>query len=293
MRGVRFAACMAALLCGACAARVVPSPTPTPTENLVPVVREPAGYYPGDSFNVVSSFRTADQTAWLAEHRAAIDDIQTRIVEIREGRRGPGCIGEDRYTCVASLAQRFAVADNYAWVDKNIFAPTKYDVNGKPVVPKITFDGYVPLTEAEKNRYADNRYERLLEDTSRRPTKFFLTLGPGDRVTQFAARLAKDPTFARTQEDYDATDAYETVAALTARTCPNLAKAEVANWIENTIKPGSKAYSGKIRRGVAALKISQQTKFCGRTFQFDSVWAARTYNQYRRDVIGGMFLLVD
>jgi hypothetical protein len=33
--------------------------------------------------------------------------------------------------------------------------------------------------------------------------------------------------------------------------------------------------------------------FCGRTFRFDSVWASQTYNQYRRDVTGGMALLIE
>ncbi len=283
MRNIRFTACLAALVCGACAAHVVAPPVAS--DEIVPVYRQPAGYYPGI---ILTSSSTPQFAAWLAEHHAGIEDIQSRIVEVREGRRAPGCIGEDRYTCVASLAQKFAIADSYFTTDSNIFADTKSDVNGKPIIPKITFDGYVPEVQTERNRYAQIAY-----DFSRTPTQFFLTLGPDGVVSKLEARLAKDPTFARTQEDYDGTNAYETISALTAKTCPALGRAEVAKWIENTIKPNSKSYQGKIKRGVAALKISQRTKFCGRTFQFDSVWAARTYNQYRRDVKGGMFLIVE
>jgi hypothetical protein len=111
-------------------------------------------------------------------------------------------------------------------------------------------------------------------------------------VSLVRARLAQDPTFARTQEEYDITDAYETVAALTAESCPTLGRAEAAKWIENTIKPNSKSYRGRIYRGSATLKASKKTTLCGRTFQFDSLWTNRTHNQHRHDANGGMFVSV-
>jgi hypothetical protein len=67
----------------------------------------------------------------------------------------------------------------------------------------------------------------------------------------------------------------------------------VAKWIENTIKPNSKAYHERIHRGAAEAEISKKTALCGRSFRFNSVWASQTYNQYRRDVAGGMAILVD
>jgi hypothetical protein len=277
------------LVCGACARQVV---QPTPLVEVVPITRQPAGYYPGTVDGFIST-PTTERAAWLDAHHAAIDDIQNRIVDIKAGRREPGCIGQDTFTCVASLAQKFAIADDYVRTNSNIFAETKYDVNGKPIIPKITFDGYVPETAAEKDRSAGNPYERIVQGSNRAPTLFFLTLGPQGLVSKLGVRLAADPTFARTQEEYDKTGAYETVAALTARTCPALSRAEVATWIENTIKPNSASYNGKIKRGVAQLKISRQTKFCGRSFQFDSIWAARTYNPYRTGPSGGMFLIVE
>jgi hypothetical protein len=112
-------------------------------------------------------------------------------------------------------------------------------------------------------------------------------------VSLLEARLPGDPTFAHTQDEYDATDAYETVAAVSAQKCPTLSRPEVAKWIENTIKPSSKAYHERIRRGSAEAEISKKSVFCGRTFRFDSVWASQTYNQFRRDVTGGMVILVE
>lgn len=287
--GVRASVLLLVLVCGACAQHVA---QPTPLAEVVPITQQPPGYYPGTIDGFVSP-PTSVRAAWLDAHHAAIDDIQNRIVDIKAGRREPGCIGQDTFTCVASLAQKFAIADDYARTDSNILAETKYDVNGKPIIPKITFDGYVPETAGEKDRSAGNRYERIVQDFDRAPTLFFLTLGPQGLVSKLGVRLAADPTFARTQEEYDKTGAYETVAALTARTCPALARSEVATWIENTIKPNSVSYRGKIKRGVADLKISRQTKFCGRSFQFDSIWAARNYNQYRTGLAGGMFLIVE
>lgn len=282
-------ACLVALLCGACAGQVA---RPTQVVEVIPPSRQPAGYYPGIIDNFVT-MQTPDLTAWLAAHRADIDDIQNRIAQIREGRRDPGCIGQDTYTCVASLAQKFAIADDYARTDTNIFAGGKHDVNGKPIIPKIAFDGYIPEPESERARTAANRYQQILEEAGRAPTLFFLTLEPQGSVSKLEVRLAADPTFAQTQEEYDKTGAYETIAALTARTCPTLDRAEVAKWIENTIKPNSASYQRKVRRGVAELKISRQTKFCGRSFQFDSVWATRNLNRYGTDVRGGMILIVE
>jgi hypothetical protein len=288
MRRVSSAACLVALLCGGCAAQAVaPQPVAQRSVDDFKVWTKPSGYYPGIA-QAISD--TPELSAWLTANQPRIDEVQNRIAAIRAGKAAPGCIGQDKFTCVATLAQRFAITDSYTHPDAGIVAATnasvvaatKYDVNGKPVNGTIEFYGFVP------DANADNDPSRL-----RRATKFELRLGRDGLVASFRARLPQDPTFAHTQEQYDATDAYETVAALVAKKCPDLSRAEVAKWIENTIKPNSTSARGRIRRGLAAAKISRKTAFCGRTFQFASVWASQTYNQFRRDAIGGMFVSVE
>lgn len=281
MRRVRFVACLAAGLCGGCAAQAVaPQSAAPPSTEFLSVRNKPAGYYPGIADAVIA---TPALSAWLAQNQSRIDAIQDRISAIRDGRTAPGCIGKDQYTCVATLAQRFAVTDSYYAQDTNVVAETKYDVNGKPVNgSKFEFIGYVPKPDIANNPYAISV-----------PTRFVLKLGRNGLVSTLEANLPKDPTFARTQDEYDATDAYETVASVTTKTCPALGRADVAKWIENTIKPNSKSYHEHVRRGVAALDISKKIAFCGRAFQFNSVWASHTRNQNRRDVSGGIFLVVE
>lgn len=281
MRKVRFATCLLALLCGGCAAQAVaPQPVASQPVEDFRVDRKPAGYYPAIA-ELISV--TPQLSAWLAKNQPRIDEIQNRIIAIRDGRTVPGCIGQDKYTCVATLAQKFAITDSFYAPDTNVVADTKYDVNGKPLTgSKFEFYGYVPNPHLDKDAIAISS-----------ATKFALRLGRNGLVSALEARLPRDPTFARTQEEYDATDAYETVAAVTAKNCPALSRADVAKWIENSIKPNSKSYRAHVRRGVAALDISKKTTLCGRTFQFNSMWTSQTHNQSRRDLNGGMFLVVE
>jgi hypothetical protein len=275
MRRARFATCLVALLCAACAAQAV-APR---SADIMKVEDEPPGYYPGIERSISV---TPDLSAWLAKNQLRIDIVENRIVAIREGKTPPACIGEDQYACVATLAQQFAITDSYA-SNSSVVDETVYDVNGKPVnAAKFEFVGYVPKPKPGNGSAGLSR-----------PTKFTMTMGRNGSVSLLAAHLPSDPTFARTQDEYDATDAYETIAAVSAQKCPDLSRAEVAKWIENSVKPNSKSYRGQIPRGEAEAEISKKTAFCGRTFRFDSVWASRTYNQYRRDVTGGMALLIE
>jgi hypothetical protein len=275
MKPARSATCLVALLCAACAAQAV-APR---SADIIKVYEEPAGYYPGIERSISV---TPELSAWLQRNQLRIDVVQNRIVAIKEGRTVPACIGEDQYACVAALAQQFAITDSYGG-NSSVVDETTYDVNGKPVNgSKFEFVGFVPKPKP------DNDSVQLP-----RPTKFTVKLGPGGSVHSLEAHLPSDPAFARTQEEYDATGAYETVAAVTAQKCPSLGRAELAKWIENTVKPGSKSYSGHVPRGNAQAEISKKTVFCGRTFQFNSVWATQAYNQYRRDVTGGMSVVVE
>jgi hypothetical protein len=274
MKRARFATCLVALLCAACAAQAVAPPR---SADPLKVEDEPPGYYPGVEHSISV---TPDLSTWLAKNQLRIDIVENRIVAIKEGKMAPACIGEDQYTCVATLAQQFAIADAYAG-NNSVVDETTYDVNGKPVnASKFEFVGYVPKSNNGSVGLA-------------RPTKFTVTMAKSGSVSLVTAQLPSDPTFARTQDEYDATQAYETIAAVSAQKCPSLSRAEVAKWIENTIKPNSKSYRGHIPHGVAEAGISKKTVLCGRVFRFDSVWASRTYNQYRRDVTGGMALLIE
>jgi hypothetical protein len=252
---------------------------------------EPAGYYPGRAEQRFSD--SAQFVAWLAKNKDGIDEIQRRIGEIRVGTRPPGCIGEDKYTCVATLAQKLAIADEYFVSDFNIFADAKYDVNGKPVTgSRIFFYGFVPSASA------DNAALREFNAIHQR-THFDLTLDRGGKVTELAANLPKDPIFARTQEEYDATGVYETISAVAAKTCPTLSRADVAKWVENTVKPNSKFGPREVSAdpdlSVATHRASKPITFCGHTFAFHSVWGnsvdlADTTNPH--GVFGGMTIVV-
>lgn len=277
---MRKVACLLALLCGGCAAQAVsPRPDILNSTAVLSAANKPPGYYPG--YADVGLVDSAAYKAWVAQNQPGIDEIQTRINAIREGRTAPGCIGEDRYTCVATLAQKFAIAD-YSQ-DRSLAAQPKHDVDGKSVAgSEFEFDGYVPRSGTASN-----------PDAMSFPTKFIVKMGGSARVSTVEAKLPNDPSAARTQDEYDATDAYETVAALTAKQCPALSREDVAKWIENTIKPNSKSYRQRVRRGTAAIETSKKTAFCGRTFQFNSVLVSRTYNRYGSDIGGGMFLVVE
>jgi hypothetical protein len=280
MRAVRFTMCMVVLACGGCAAQGLPPQQPASHQfEVVSAMREPVGYYPGrDILGLVDS---AELNAFLQKNQASISDIQSRISGIRDGRLPAGCIGEDQYTCVATLAQKFAIADSYRDED-NLLAEIKYDVNGKRVTgSKFKFVGYVP--GVVRGPQAPDLPPMV---------KFQLTMSR-EHVSELAAELSDDPTFARTQQEYDATGAYELVAAVTAKTCPTLGKDEVAKWIENTVKPAAKSSRQRIRRGVEEDRISKNIRFCGRLFSFGSMWARRTYNQYGPNVRGGMFVVVE
>ena len=95
---------------------------------------------------------TPELSAWLQKNQLRIDIIQNRIAAIRAGKLAPACIGEDQYTCVASLAQQFAITDSYSG-NNSVVDETAYDVNGKPVnAGKFEFVGYVPKPKSDNAR---------------------------------------------------------------------------------------------------------------------------------------------
>jgi hypothetical protein len=109
------------------------------------------------------------------------------------------------------------------------------------------------------------------------------------------ADLPKDPTIARTQEEYDATALYETVAVVTAKTCPALGRVEVHRWFENVIKltqsAGRRENLPEPDRGHATDFVSKKLVFCGRIFEFHSVVGVENQG-FQREVFGGMTIIM-
>jgi hypothetical protein len=265
--------CLAPLLC--CACSISAERGDDALHPRYSAYGKPPGYYPGYSD---PSDDATEFARWLAKNKAGIDDIQRRIVEIREGRRPPGCIGEEKYTCVATLAQKLAIADEYS--GGGIFEEIKYDVNGKPMNgSKLTFEGYGPNAKENPILYLFHR------------TIFTVRFGLDGRVTKVEARLHENPISARTQEEYDRTDAYESVSAVTARTCPALGRSEVAKWIENTIKPSFQAgpkesFRDSDGRRVTSIDYAARpTTLCGRVFVFHTIVQTTHYAFRHEDYV--------
>ncbi len=288
MRTGRLGVVLVALACGSCSGGLAGN------DNLIEqhgtlqatygAYGQPAGYYPGRAEPFGGD--PAAYKAWLAKNETGVDEIQRRIVEIREKTRAPGCIGEDKSTCIATLAQRLTVADAFFLKGSNIFADTTYDVNGRPVTgSKIMFDAYPPDAKST-----------ILNEDIYRHTTFDLSLGRDGKVATVIASLPRDPTYARTQAQYDATGVYEVVAAVTAKTCPTLGRAEVARWVENTIKPrsrlGPKTHGEGLQgRYTATDFFSPKTALCGRIFQFHSVQGKEQVG-FQHQRFGGMTIQI-
>jgi TPP-dependent 2-oxoacid decarboxylase len=112
------------------------------------------------------------------------------------------------------------------------------------------------------------------------------------------ASLPHDPLLAHTQQEYDKTQVYEIVAAVTAKTCPALSSPEVARWIENVIKPHLTYTKPTHIDDVGGDSIraenfnSKKTAFCGRTFSFES--SAGDYREgFQRIPFEGVMLTIE
>ena len=225
---------------------------------------QPAGYYPGLGTSTVLKSELAD---YLAKNQAGIADVQNRIVQIKDGQRAPGCVGEDRYTCVATLAQKLAVTDDAGSKDYNLFADVRYDVTERPINGnRVLLNGFIP----------DYR------DIGHRSLNITLALGPHGTVSSAEVELIKSLGLARTQEEYDTTGVYEIVATMSAKDCPNLSKSDVARWIESKVKPSIREKpEARRKRGARREPLpegmhnfhsydSPGMALCGRTFQFST-----------------------
>jgi len=205
-----------------------------------------------------------------------------RLPKVQERR---GVSAKTSSPALPRCRKKLAIADKFFLKDSNIFAETKYDVNGKPVTgSKIMFDGYP--ASAKSDQTADSIYNKMT---------FSLTLARDGVVTAMAVDFPKDPTFARTQDEYDATGLYQVVSAITAKACPTLSKLEVAKWFENAIKPGQRVGPrttwSEPESGHARDITAKKTSLCGRSFEFLAVYG--TYHEgFQRQDFGGMKVTV-
>lgn len=270
-------ACFAALCCGSCSSvhRNEVAAQADASDAKKAVYGQPAGYYAGRADPELIS--APELNVWLGRNQRGIDEIQRRISQIRNGERAPGCLGEDKFNCVATVAQKLAVADSYRRVAENIFPEVKYDVNGKPINgAKVKFDGYPANAALQRERVAGfdayNDYSAAIE-ARQNITQFILNLGPGDTVVSILAKLPKLTPLARTQEDYDKTGIYEVVWAASVKTCPALRSDQVAKWIENTVKPTSRVTAKeRLNDEVTAQDlVSNEASFCGHKYVFHTL----------------------
>jgi hypothetical protein len=268
MWGGRVILCFVMLSCMSCAAvhrNDSVAGQPAGPDALTGPFGRPAGYYAGRSEPLL--LEAAEFREWLARNERGIDEIQRRITQIRDGSRAAGCIGEDKFTCIATLAQTLAIADQYSQKDVNIFAEIRYDVNGKPINgSKIMFDGYLPDVKIERG------YSSVIE-ARRYVTHYVVNLGPQNIVVSMLAKLPGVSITARTQEEYDKTTLYQTVWAAAVKACPTVGPGEVAKWIENSVKPTARLRPReRLSEEVTAQeKVSDPKSFCGRTFKFHMI----------------------
>jgi hypothetical protein len=125
------------------------------------------------------------------------------------------------------------------------------------------FDGYLPNANSEDR--VSFIYFRVHLD---------LALGPDGSVFTLGATLPKAPLFARTQEEYDATDLYEIVWTGAAKICPTLSHDQVAKWFENTInlhaKRGPLQHWSEPERERTRDVLVFKTNLSGSSFNFHS-----------------------
>ena len=223
---------------------------------------EGPGYYAGLEEGVYSISR-ADWKRWFDGNRAGIVDIQSKIAKIKTGQLNAGCIGQDVHTCVATLAQTLAMADDY--LVSSLYKPDTVDVNGNVLFERAIFvSGFLPG-------------KRTLTNTENK-LRFDIRLGNDRRISDLTVSLPKDPFFAHTQEEYDATGFYEVISALGRTDCPGLTPNQAARFIENEVKPrahlsGEEA-SCSASSGCTSANNNQtkEIEFCGQTMEFDSVY---------------------
>ena len=195
--------------------------------------------------------------AWRNEHRSDIAAVQIKVRTIHDGAERPGCIGQDKITCAASIASVVPVTDDYRF--SSLFPDQRLDVNGHDLNGRrfqlFAFD-----------IYAQPGAKRLIFD---------LVPGRNGQISSVTAFLPADPMFARTPGEYAKTKLFEAVTAVLPSSCLDLADMSVAQWFENKVKPAAKFEPMKFDHTVSSVDMSRErkakAKLCGRSLEFHSI----------------------
>jgi hypothetical protein len=223
---------------------------------------QPAGYYPGIA-NGVPAYEYDKWWQWAHARTIAIHALWDRIKAAKASGELPGCIGQSVEDCVVTLAQSLALADSYtrpSFVD-----PVQIDVNGKSIAPKrlemIAFHARVPgEAQAPQMSYLQERQT------------LYLLVSDANKVTEIIVSPGMMPFLrAQSEADYDRTAIYAILQPLTKTSCPQLAKLELYQFIENKLKPPVRnaAAIGATAKARVNVTSSPLLPFCGRKLKFE------------------------
>ncbi len=185
----------------------------------------PPGFYPG----LLVAPPQWEYEAVIRDTKPAILEIETRVAAIRQGQMKAGCIGEDVFTCVATLSQSLAVTTDHAYrtlgAEEDILSQKeKIDVTGKVIFPKsIGFYAYVPGWKYSNSIFDPHVY-------------FEVRIGDDRKIQQIFILLPRSPSRAQTKEEYDETGIYEIVSPILSATCPKLEREEFYRFFETSVK---------------------------------------------------------
>jgi len=210
----------------------------------------PSGFYPG---------RLVDPPQWeyeavIRDTKPAILDIETRISGIRQGQMKAGCIGEDVFTCVATLAQSLAVTTDHVYrttgAEEDILSQKdKITVTGEVIFPKeIGFYAYVPGL----------KYYNPVSSTE--AVYFQVQIADDRKIQQIWIILPRSPSRAQTKKEYDETGIYEIVSPVLSTTCPKFEREEFYRFFETSVK---------------TVEIGAESLICGRSLWYDGVRSIR------------------
>lgn len=218
------------------------------------------GFYPGQS-SVIFKYNARDYSAWLEQNGENIRRVQQRIEEIKSDPSNSGCIGRDLTTCLATLSQTLAVANDGMGED-DIFSKPKLDVNGK----EIGRGGKSVLAFLPENKSDGSVSDKHI--------RFDIDLDSSRKIKSISVDLMRKVYFAETQDEYDATGAFQVFKALTANECPDQSAVDVARFIENKIKPTIK--HGAKKTTIDWSHASEDSKATSRTVDYCGISVALT-----------------
>jgi hypothetical protein len=218
------------------------------------------GYFPGVLVGVAAQERP-EFDRFMSENKPAFQDIWNRERRIRSGAEPGGCIGEEVYTCVATLGQTLMVSD--FWRDATLVRTPSVDVNGKPLPPPLVIlSAYLPAAEPPE------------PGTKRPMIQIGIQPDAERRVRNVSVLLPIDPMLQSTAEEYARTGLYEVLAAVSRPSCPSLQPLEVYRFFENEVKPQARSIGERKDKTLTDTTITRSSvanaTYCGRKLYFQS-----------------------